>query len=537
MATKRAKSAKTNQAAATASSGARATKGATDVGASVVATAVQTEAGHAGVEGNADVPGAPSAEEEDLDVDETLVQEAQKPAKLAVTALVQYHKPRQAKTGAGAPVRKSKPHRRIVDVKPGDSFKVFQINVLQAIEDILKKEGCIINDLKYEALDLEAKVPKGGPEWKGRLPVDSATAYKDYKQHIFKASDRFSECSIELAESDSIIDQDSDDEFSDSDDTLDAARSSKKRKRKGTKSTLSKAEIEEKLKNDKIKTMVAINEQWKCGEEDCNLGGHCLQDVNGKHYPLTKTLKERFVRSVCEARVGTVEKPPEFLFDAPDKVRGRSGPHSGQGRTPQGKGKGKSTSDVTFLFSSPLSSTEFSPSRSLTRRLTARKPGSSSTASSTSNLLNRTLKLPLTHGALGVMLDDLAPRVRMHKATVDCLKQAGYMRLSQLARSYEHNFNALVQDATLTAAALSDLEDLLLYWGSRDGKEFAKENHNPFNFGPNEDEADLNDLSRNVKQEQDDLDLPFARPRTPVVVGREDAIVLEDSSAPASQAE
>ncbi|CAD6972835.1 unnamed protein product [Tilletia controversa] len=506
MATKRAKSAKTNQAAATASSGARATKGATDVGASVVATAVQIEAGHAGVEGNADVPGAPSAEEEDLDVDETLVQEAQKPAKLAVTALVQYHKPRQAKTGAGAPVRKSKPHRRIVDVKPGDSFKVFQINVLQAIEDILKKEGCIINDLKYEALDLEAKVPKGGPD-------------------------------IELAESDSIIDQDSDDEFSDSDDTLDAARSSKKRKRKGTKSTLSKAEIEEKLKNDKIKTMVAINEQWKCGEKDCNLGGHCLQDVNGKHYPLTKTLKERFVRSVCEARVGTVEKPPEFLFDAPDKVRGRSGPHSGQGRTPQGKGKGKSTSDVTFLFSSPLSSTEFSPSRSLTRRLTARKPGSSSTASSTSNLLNRTLKLPLTHGALGVMLDDLAPRVRMHKATVDCLKQAGYMRLSQLARSYEHNFNALVQDATLTAAALSDLEDLLLYWGSRDGKEFAKENHNPFNFGPNEDEADLNDLSRNVKQEQDDLDLPFARPRTPVVVGREDAIVLEDSSAPASQAE
>ncbi|KAE8210010.1 hypothetical protein CF327_g6061 [Tilletia walkeri] len=166
MATKRAKPAKTKQAAATASSGARATKDATDVGASVVATATQTE----------DVPGAPSAEEEELDVDETLVQKAQKPAKLAVTAFVRYHKPRQAKTGAGTPVRKSQPHRRIVDVKPGDSFKVFQVNVLQAIEDILKKEGCIINDLKYEALDLESKVHKGGPEWKGRLPVDSATA-------------------------------------------------------------------------------------------------------------------------------------------------------------------------------------------------------------------------------------------------------------------------------------------------------------------------------------------------------------------------
>ncbi|KAE8218152.1 hypothetical protein CF319_g7915 [Tilletia indica] len=107
MATKRAKPAKTKQAAATASSGARATKDATDVGASVVATAAQTEAGHAGVEGNEDVPGAPSAGEEELDVDETLVQEAQKPAKLAVTAFVRCHKPRQAKTGAGAPVRKS----------------------------------------------------------------------------------------------------------------------------------------------------------------------------------------------------------------------------------------------------------------------------------------------------------------------------------------------------------------------------------------------------------------------------------------------
>ncbi|CAD6892057.1 unnamed protein product [Tilletia controversa] len=181
MATKRATPARPKQAAATASSGARATKGATDVAGSVVTTAAQTEAGHAGVEGNGDAPSAPSAEEEDVDVDETLVQEAQKPAKLAVTALIRYHKPRQAKTGAGAPVRKSKPHRRIVDVKPGDSFKTFQVNVLQAIGDILKKEGCEIPNLHYEALDIEAKVPKGGPEWKGRLPVDTASAYKDYK--------------------------------------------------------------------------------------------------------------------------------------------------------------------------------------------------------------------------------------------------------------------------------------------------------------------------------------------------------------------
>ncbi|CAD6982098.1 unnamed protein product, partial [Tilletia controversa] len=153
--------------------------------------------------------GGQDAASEDEDDTVGALLEAKKPAKLALDISVLYHEAKKSKTGAGAPARKAKTIRRVVEVHPKDSFETFKANVIAELQAF--KKNYTLGSVAYTQLDLEAKIPKGAPVWKVALAIDSDKAFKDFKENVFQSSDRYAESKIDLQEVDPEAGSDSDD--------------------------------------------------------------------------------------------------------------------------------------------------------------------------------------------------------------------------------------------------------------------------------------------------------------------------------------
>ncbi|CAD6895813.1 unnamed protein product [Tilletia controversa] len=329
-------------------------------------------------------------------------------------------------------------------------------------------------------------------------------------ENVFKSSDRYAESKIELQELDP---EDIESDFSEDEDDSPADKKHKRGRAAETPSLTAA----EKLQEQRVETIKAINKRWACKDDKCNFGGECLVDKRGQHHSLTKYLKQRFARSIVDAGVGSVENPPSFLFDVEEKPRGLGGPRSSTTRTPPGKGK--ATADITILFSSPLTPSIHSP---LTKTRKALEPSRGS--SSTSAGLKRSLPLPLAQGSLFTLLNnDSAGALRMHQRTIENLTNAGFMRISQIARAYATNFEQFVSDAKLSSGLLADVEDLLRFWGESNGNVNSP---GSLNFGPTgvDDFVDPPDLQPPVKME------PRSPLRSPLRIGRHEAIEVPDSS-------
>ncbi|KAE8189476.1 hypothetical protein CF336_g5718 [Tilletia laevis] len=476
--------------------------------------------------------GGQDAASEDEDDTVGALLEAKKPAKLALDISVLYHEAKKSNTGAGAPARKAKTIRRVVEVHPKDSFETFKANVIAELQAFKKKYT--LGSVAYTQLDLEAKIPKGAPVWKVALAIDSDKAFKDFKENVFQSSDRYAESKIDLQEVDPEAGSDSDDSGWEDED-IDAQVGFKRKKTsnagKGATPSSSKT-ASDKIVDKKVDTLLEINRRWACKDGNCNFGGQCIRDRNGTHVILTKRKKESFVRSVVEYGVGTIENPPAFLFDVEDKPRGRSGSRPSATRTPSGKGKAKA--DVTIILSSPASSFYASPRR----QTSSSGAGGRQTQPSAPNL-KRSLTLPLLQGPMVMLIEDAAKTLRLHPETSKNLFRAGFMRVSQVASSYETNFDAFVQDLKLTTGMLSDVEDLLKYWSqmiSGDGTYSASSTSKAgtastggFDFGPSDDDSALSDTIFNLKK-QDTSELGGSPSnRVPLFVDADCAISVPDS--------
>ncbi|CAD6949202.1 unnamed protein product, partial [Tilletia controversa] len=266
----------------------------------------------------------------------------------------------------------------------------------------------------------------------------------------------------------------------------------------------------DKIIDKKVETLLEINRRWACKDGNCNFGDQCIRDKNGTHVILTKSKKESFVRSVVEYGVSTIENPPAFLFDAEDKPRGRSGSRPSATRTPSEKGKAKA--DVTIILSSLASSFYASPRR----QTSSSGAGGRQTQPSAPNL-KRSLTLPLLQGPMVMLIEDAAKTLRLHPETSKNLFRAGFMRVSQVASSYETNFDAFVQDLKLTTGMLSDVEDLLKYWSQM--------------ISGDDDDSTLSEAIFNLKKEDTSELGGSPSNRVPLFVDADCAISVPDSSS------
>ncbi|KAK0560830.1 hypothetical protein OC844_003527, partial [Tilletia horrida] len=82
--------------------------------------------------------------------------------------------------------------------------------------------------------------------------------------------------------------------------------------------------------------------------------------------------------------------------------------------------------------------------------------------------LTRSLPLLLNKGPDNISIDHVGAIIGMHAVTIQKLKTAGYMRVSQISRSYQHNFDRFMEDAKLNTGQLTDIEDMLDAWTRMD---------------------------------------------------------------------
>ncbi|KAL9933490.1 hypothetical protein V8E36_007666 [Tilletia maclaganii] len=376
-------------------------------------------------------------------------------ARIRLNLVVHYKVPKTAKAGAGRPSAKSKPLDGIVELEEEDTFKTFSAKMVDSVDEIALEHKHKLGDVDYESLKLKMKVPKGEAIWKKPMSIGGKTAFKEFKTVIFKASDRFAECTIDLdgdqADSDS-----SEDDYSESASEMsDSEATTKKRKRsKGKgKAPESKKDEEKRLQDAKARSIKEINERWECDDDNCNPGGHCIVNSSGKHLQLTKAMKERWACSIHEAKFGSVKEPPSFLWDVPPKARGRNGPRPSFDHTPTRA----STSGQAFAFilSSPVSAggTNSGP------RSQGPKAGPSS-----SFTFSKTLTDEFKYGPANVTVEGLGKRLNIHTDHVKRLQDARYVRMTQLARTYDKQFKIFLQTFKPSPPEFSDIEEMLETW-------------------------------------------------------------------------
>ncbi|KAL9938783.1 hypothetical protein V8E36_002502 [Tilletia maclaganii] len=479
-----------------------------------------------------------------------------------------------AKKGAGRPPTKAKIQRKIVDLQLDDTYSSFQSTVVTAAHEMAKKAGIKLGDIEYDDIEIDGKVPKGSILLRKAVPLDTKSTFLEFRSELFGAADRCGECNIEIGEAESDHDDSDEEVFSAAeDDDAEAEASQTKRKKSGKASVKAdpKESAAERLQQQKISTLKEINARWQCDQDGCNLGGHCLVDKEGCHHPMTKTIKERFVYTICQCRVGSVDDPPSFLFDKDIKARGRNGPRPSLNATPQGKGKNKSTGfrDINVVISSPTSMQGASPGRSRSEK--------GITSSSGQHRLKRTIMEPLTPGDMSLTVDAVGAMMQMHKETLKRLNDARFVRVSALARTYEHNFGVFLDTFKPSPAELSDIEDLLLFWSASSREASTSTSHGmyavagpsnsgrssmyavqststavsggKYSFGPTCADDDLfSQLDYSSPAIPRSLKLDPTSPRStvktepqsqsedepalaPVKIGRDDAIVLSDSAS------
>ncbi|KAK0538474.1 hypothetical protein OC834_000414 [Tilletia horrida] len=379
--------------------------------------------------------------------------EARKPATLAIEATVLYATAKKTKTGPGPANKKSDPKAYIVSIEEKDTFFAFQQKVMGVVESIQKKFK--VGKLQYDDLELEAKVPKASQLWKeNALPIN-AGSFKDFKENIFKPGCYYAKSKITINEADdddcstddACIDADDEDESDDFTSNSDTPKKGSKRKRSQSKG---KAAIQK----EKDKTLKKLQGRWQCRRKGCNTGGHCLEDEHGKHHSISHRGLTRYVEMIVVARTASIDVPPRVLFDAETPTRGRGGPRPSLGDTPS---KGSSTihQDISFtMIASP------SPRRS--EKGKGRRISPPATPAPTTKL-KRSLDLPLPEGPPR-QISHMAQQMELFAGTVDRLGKAGYTRVAQLARAYEHNYDAFAAEVKLTASMLCDIEDVLKEW-------------------------------------------------------------------------
>ncbi|KAK0548183.1 hypothetical protein OC844_007057, partial [Tilletia horrida] len=286
-----------------------------------------------------------------------LLADANKPARLAMDVVVilnQEKRRKRGRVGAGAPPKKSKKSRDVVEIKPDTSFEAFKQAVVAAVIGLahpyeLESAFC------YTDLDLAAKIPNAqDPMWRTSFPIKTDERFKDFKLNVFKTNARYAETHLEVNE---VATSDDDDFADDSYDEEDTPTQPGKRKRKsGTTAAAASAKLakEVELEAERIDTMKELNKRWKCEKDGCSGNGkQCYVHPNGEHTTLTMEHKRNWVRSIVDFKVGTIEKAPGSLFDSPVKPRGLNGSRSSSSFTPRSKGKSKAKdSAFTIILSS-----------------------------------------------------------------------------------------------------------------------------------------------------------------------------------------
>ncbi|KAL9931996.1 hypothetical protein V8E36_009057 [Tilletia maclaganii] len=487
--------------------------------------------------------------DEVVEIEEKTAAKSKATAQISLLFTPRYRKAKKAKQGAGRPSSKAKTARKAIELEYDDDFDTFKKAVIKAAKSVVNKIDFKLTKFTYDDMDVEGKVPKGSNFWKKPWAIDSKKQFESFHRDLRAASDHYGECTLTLIEdeSDSEVEMSDEDAFSSSGES-DLADNSTKPKggRKSNTATAAKTKkesAEERLQKRKIETMKAVNERWKCKEDGCNIGGHCIVDRHGTHYPLTKSKKDRYVRSICEVDIGSVEVPPRFLFDAKTKPRGRSGPRASLDRSPQHTSGFR---DVTIILSSPAPPGGRSAgSRQLESASSRSLPHESS--SNEKPRLKKTIDKPIEAGDACMTIKHLGHVMNVHPTTINRLHEHRFVRVSQLARVYTHNFDSLLSTFAPSPAELADVEDMLLRWSDTGQRSFAKRSPSTdslrlsFRSTQEGELPDFNLLANTqpsycVKRENgpsDEADeLLWRQPSGTVVkIGREDAIELLDSSS------